>query len=430
MRYLTFLSVIVSFVSFLFLSCLAKNQNKTRMKVKKCFDDICLDLGYSKNVPPSSENNSPIVIELAFEVYSIILVDNDHNVIGLTLSLRQSWIDNRIRPRNKKLLKSNSWLPAPAEMGRNRETGLPQQVWMPKFYVYRLTEMDMKSNFQEQSLLWLSKDKKNRYFNYDAIFDLYLKCPMEYQRYPFDEHICSVRFSSADLNATRLIFNMRNAVKWSRHKINIGYFDVEIIPLNKTELLDSWEGENWSIAGFKLGLKRSYWRYIWNYYLSSGLFVLVSWVSFLVPSNDINARIALLITTLLVLVTVFNGVIEMAPKAREGSTALGFWMFSMLVFVVLAFLCHCIAMLRRKSKDISKSKNQKQNKQDMMISGGSRAKVNIENASDTTLAVQKVSDMIRTSENKPDSHSLDFIILAILSILFIVYIVVYSFLYT
>ena len=87
-----------------------------------------------------------------------------------------------------------------------------------------------------------------------------------------------------------------------------------------------------------------------NYYLSSVLFVIISWVSFLVPQDDVNARVALLVTMLLVLVTVLNNVIDNSPNAREGPTALGFWMFSMVVFIFLAFVCHCIVIIKRRRK--------------------------------------------------------------------------------
>ena len=201
--------------------------------------------------------------------------------------------------------------------------------------------MELKKNFQEQSLLWLSdesyyEEDQEDHLNYDCQFDLYLKCPMEYRMYPFDVHTCSIKWSSADLDATRLKFNISDPAKWGKHKNTIGYFDVDILPLDA--FIEMFDDEPWSMTGFKLTFRRKYRKYIINYYLSSGLFVIISWVSFLVPAEDINARIALLITTLLVLVTVFNGVIEMSPKADNGQTSLDVWMFSMLVFILLAFI--------------------------------------------------------------------------------------------
>ena len=65
--------------------------------------------------------------------------------------------------------------------------------------------------------------------------------------------------------------------------------------------------------------------YIITYYLPSGLFVLVSWISFLIPPDIVPGRMALLITLFLVLVNIFNNVNTNSPKA-EGLTAIEIWM--------------------------------------------------------------------------------------------------------
>ena len=48
----------------------------------------------------------------------------------------------------------------------------------------------------------------------------------------------------------------------------------------------------------------------------SGLFVVVSWISFVVPPDVIPGRMALLITLFLVLVNIFNSVTTNTPKAE------------------------------------------------------------------------------------------------------------------
>jgi hypothetical protein len=48
---------------------------------------------------------------------------------------------------------------------------------------------------------------------------------------------------------------------------------------------------NYSLAGFEMILRRHVSHYIINYYLPSGLFVVVSWISFLVPSDIIPGKI-------------------------------------------------------------------------------------------------------------------------------------------
>ena len=47
-----------------------------------------------------------------------------------------------------------------------------------------------------------------------------------------------------------------------------------------------------------------------------GLFVVVSWISFVVPPDVIPGRMALLVTLFLVLVNIFNTVTTNTPKAE------------------------------------------------------------------------------------------------------------------
>lgn len=55
--------------------------------------------------------------------------------------------------------------------------------------------------------------------------------------------------------------------------------------------------------------------YIFNYFIPSGLFVIVSWVSFVIPPDSVPGRIALIITTLLVLVNIANTIFSISPAA-------------------------------------------------------------------------------------------------------------------
>ena len=82
----------------------------------------------------------------------------------------------------------------------------------------------------------------------------------------------------------------------------------------------------------------------------SGLFVVVSWISFVVPPDVIPGRMALLVTLFLVLVNIFNTVTTNTPKAEGmcitypspqylsnfwcvGLTAIEAWMLSCILFV-------------------------------------------------------------------------------------------------
>merc|ERR1719192_2776045 len=121
-------------------------------------------------------------------------------------------------------------------------------------------------------------------------------------------------------------------------------YDIEISPLDEEDkVFVGGSLGNYSLAGFEMILRRHVSHYIITYYLPSGLFVVVSWISFVVPPDVIPGRMALLITLFLVLVNIFNTVTTNTPKA-EGLTAIETWMLSCLLFVFGALVEYVIIL--------------------------------------------------------------------------------------
>ena len=85
-----------------------------------------------------------------------------------------------------------------------------------------------------------------------------------------------------------------------------------------------WLGHgNLSLAGFEVKLKRHISRYVMHNHMTSGLFVCVSWISFVIPTEAIPGRMALLITLLLVLVNIFNSATDNQPHSDTITAASG-----------------------------------------------------------------------------------------------------------
>ncbi len=79
-----------------------------------------------------------------------------------------------------------------------------------------------------------------------------------------------------------------------------------------------------SYAGFQLNLQRKPTPYIFNYYLPSALFVVVSWVSFAIPVEAIPGRVALLITIFLSLANIVNSAFANSP-INQGINFMQVW---------------------------------------------------------------------------------------------------------
>jgi hypothetical protein len=89
---------------------------------------------------------------------------------------------------------------------------------------------------------------------------------------------------------------------------------------------------NYSLAGFEMVLRRHVSTYIITYYLPSGLVVIASWISFLIPNDVVTGRTTLLVTLFLVLAVIFNSVKTNTPRAK-GFTAIEAWMLACMLFV-------------------------------------------------------------------------------------------------
>ena len=137
------------------------------------------------------------------------------------------------------------------------------------------------------------------------------------------------------------------------------------------------------------------------------------------PSKDANARTAIFITMILVWVTIFNSAMEKTPTASNGTTALIIWLLSMFMFIFVAFLGYCIALIVEKRNFAKKKKTQsneasesQDNSVEEVVKGGKNG--------------------VKTSQNllKNKTTDIDLIILTILSLLFAFYVVLYGLVYT
>ena len=70
-------------------------------------------------------------------------------------------------------------------------------------------------------------------------------------------------------------------------------------------------------CGFNILINRMRTQIVFQVYLTSAMFVIVSWVSFIIRPEVVPGRIGLLVTIFLVLVNIFNGVKTDAPVSHS-----------------------------------------------------------------------------------------------------------------
>ena len=104
-------------------------------------------------------------------------------------------------------------------------------------------------------------------------------------------------------------------------------------------------------------------KYLIIYYLPSGLFVVVSWVSFLIPPEVVPGRMAMLITLFLVLINIFNIVTTNSPNV-EGMTAIAAWMLVCIFFVFGALVGYAYLLWKKKKSCLKRKKTKKQSEEE------------------------------------------------------------------
>lgn len=208
--------------------------------------------------------------------------------------------------------------------------------------------------------------------------------------------------------------------------------------MTDAEKLTVYASGNYSVAGFWVKLDRVILGHLLQIIMPSAMFVIVSWISFLMPLNG-GERAGLLVTLFLVLVSMFLTVVTTAPKAGT-LTAMETWVVGCLVFVFFALIEYGLvlkvmsesknkateiegeAKVKRRHRTVIKALRVWQNKTSNedrgsnaldVTQGGEAYSVVDPNKADTAEEVEE--------EAQTKSHKLDKIALIVLPILFLIF---------
>ncbi len=201
------------------------------------------------------------------------------------------------------------------------------------------------------------------YYSEEVVVTIW--CEMIFESYPMDWHQCPFRIGSYVYPVDMVKFSTEKMFFKADYMPGISItYGVNVTMLESNETNVTYDSGTYSLCGFRLHLTRSWGRYIYNYFLPSGLFVIVSWVcmqshpinvidiqvnpwfqaSFLIPPDNIAGRMGLLITLFLVLINLFVSVLSIEPKTRK-MTPLSIWTITCILFVFGALSGYVVILL-------------------------------------------------------------------------------------
>lgn len=313
-------------------------------------DMFCIPANYSKFNPPlNPPGEPPAEVQIGLDNFEILKIDDREFTIEINAYFIVKWRDKRIEVHSEAIdyhfselgHDSTDWVPVELE--------LVDRLWIPDAEILRLKGFTGLSVLNKLQGLWMSKEREVLYVTATRIRFM---CPMNFNKFPMDTQTCKFQVGSFNYDNTKMVYRTYYLPLMPNSTESILDYEVEIasLKIEDTFYLPAETG-NYSVAGFEMVLNRKVAHYMITYYLPSSLFVVVSWASFLIPSDDIQGRMALLITLFLVLVNIFNAITTNSPKA-DGLNALQAWVIACIFFIFGALFEYSVILLRMKIKTI------------------------------------------------------------------------------
>jgi len=305
---------------------------------------ICVPDNYQKYDLPNM--TGPTYVTIGVDIKDIPKVSDKDFSITINAYFNVKWRDPR-------LLVSKDY----SKEGRHPE-GAPEgqsltpinlhilkNLWLPDVEILDLKAFETHSVLSKLEGIWIDSNLEVMYALATRITFI---CPMRFNAFPMDIQVCKFKVGSFNYPMSKMTFLAEFVPEDESIKSILDYR----ITFNKLDERDTHYmaiGMNYSVTGFELILTRKMSFYIVTYYLPSGLFVVVSWISFLVNPEIIPGRMTLLVTIFLVLINIHNTIQTNSPKA-EGLTAIECWVIACIIFVFGALLEYTVILLKLKLK--------------------------------------------------------------------------------
>merc|ERR1712179_149012 len=307
---------------------------------------LCLPENYEKNELPFPEK--PNLVGISIDIDDVLRINDDTKTITFSTYFNVEWNERRLslQPDFGASLRNPERPTDPVMVPMSFE--ITKDLWIPNILIYNLKTYKIINSLNRIEGLWIVTDK-NVLLSQATHITFF--CPMRFNMFPFDTHSCKFQVGSYSYDSSKMLFKTMSFGYSTKDNNSIALdYDIQIVPLKpENSILDYGAFGNFSLAGFEMVLTRHVSSYIFSYYIPSGLCVIVSWISFLIPMKKIPARMTLLVIILLALINIFNNVATNTPRA-ECLTAIEAWMIACILFVFAALLEYAGILLKKQQK--------------------------------------------------------------------------------
>ncbi|XP_065351472.1 glutamate-gated chloride channel-like [Cloeon dipterum] len=272
--------------------------------------------------------DEPVIVDVNLFVRYIGEINDENKDYQLSLTLRQSWVDERL-----------SYTKTVEEQDYVLLTD-PSKIWVPDLFFSNEKEGHDHQLMTANNLIRIEPSGK---VLYSTRVSLKLSCPMDFVTYPMDKQICSIRMASYAHTTKNLIF------KWKDEKAvevanSLDPSPYHLQGIGTDYCFSKTNTGEYSCVKAAFLLKRVINNYLMHAYLPLSLLVLVSWIIFWLDERSTGVRVIVAVITFIA--TVFEGsrVTGEAPHASY-TKAIDVWVNWSIFFVFFAIVEQVVVIL-------------------------------------------------------------------------------------
>ncbi|XP_070543001.1 glycine receptor subunit alpha-2-like [Ptychodera flava] len=301
---------------------------------------------YDRRLTPTFNEEIEIPTVVTCDVFVSIISSIEEYTMdyGVTIFLRQSWTDPRLRHHSGRKIPSSS--------------RLMERLWIPDLFFTNEKQGTQHELTVENKLLRIIHTGE---VMISQRLSLKLMCHMDLHRFPMDHQDCEMEMESFGYTTNQLMFEWRNDDDVGAVQVNPNLPVTQFtLVTTETKRCDKtyWTG-NFSCIAVSFHFTRELGYYLLSTYCPTFALVVLSWISFWMPPDAAPARISLGITVILTTTTQAIGLRESFAKVSY-ITAIDIWMTTCLIFVmasivefsIVNFLHHLSERYRKKSNTL------------------------------------------------------------------------------
>ncbi len=173
-----------------------------------------------------------------------------------------------------------------------------ERIWKPNLYIYdfvRVQRLEAVDQSDYHSIL-ATNDVGSEIVRLTMtdILEVKITCGFNHTYFPFDSQTCFFRYGLSDFNSSFVVFEKPAVKDWTLMAGRLGLqvtrlrFDRAIQSLESTQF--QIEEELMSYTGLQIQFRRRSLTYVFAYFVPMFLFVVMSWLSFVIHIDQVGNR--------------------------------------------------------------------------------------------------------------------------------------------